>query len=580
MDGFSDPLADHGGWEFDLATGDIAWSPALFRIHGVEAERFELTTESIRGLVHPEDLEEYARSVRRAIDTGSPFTVQHRILRPDGDVRVVLVRGSYLPGAGEQHDRLVGTTQDVTGRQGSEERMWYLANHDSLTGLHNRRRFREELEREVAAAVRSRESGAVVIIDLDRFKDINDTLGHVAGDGLLVQVAERLRDRLRATDALARLGGDEFAVILPRCPLPEAQAVAAELIGALRTGASVRIAGLERPVLATAGVAEISPESRRVPDELMVEADLAMYRGKARGGDCVEVFDEDMRADLAARVQVEAQLRDGLRTNQFEVHYQPIVSLEEGNAVGFEALVRWRHPERGLLAAGEFIEVAEQHGLIGEIGQFVLAWACAEARSWRHTGTNAYVSVNVSPLELVHDDVVGNVRDVLGATGLAPQLLQLEVTETSLIGDATKIAPALGELRDLGVRIAIDDFGGGTSSLNFLSALPIDVIKIDRLFVEGMLGRVDDRAIVAAVLSLAEELELTVVAEGVESQRQQAELRELGCRFAQGFLYSRPVPPDELSLDAYSAVVQPGVGDPSVIREFMRQIGIPARMAV
>jgi EAL domain-containing protein (putative c-di-GMP-specific phosphodiesterase class I) len=305
-----------------------------------------------------------------------------------------------------------------------------------------------------------------------------------------------------------------------------------------------------------------------------------MYRGKARGGDRVEVFDEELRSELAARVQVENQLREALREGQFETHYQPIVSLAEGAPVGFEALARWRHPVRGVVSAGEFIQVAEHHGMVGEIGRFVLGEACREAARWRQRETNAFVSVNVSPLELVSDDVAGNVARALEDTGLPPQLLQLEVTETSLIDDAAKIAPALGELRTLGVKIAIDDFGGGTSSLSFLSALPIDVIKIDRLFIEGLVDRADDRAIVAAVISMAEELDLSVIAEGVEDQAQQWELRELGCRLAQGFLYSRAVPAGELELGTYSAVVQPGVGDPSVIREFMRQIGIPARMAV
>ena len=580
MDGFSDPVADHGGWEFALATRDASWSPALYRIHGVSPETFEATPENIRELVHPEDLEAYSASVRLAIESKSPFAVQHRIVRPDGEVRVVHVRGSYLPGADGAGDRLVGTTQDVTGREGDEERLWYLANHDSLTGLFNRRRLKEELKREISVARRTRESGAVAILDLDRFKDINDTLGHVAGDGLLVQAGERLRERLRATDSLARLGGDEFAIILPGCSLDEAKRVASELLGALRTGAVVRIAGLERPVLASVGVAEIATDGDRSPDELLVEADLAMYRGKAAGGNCVEVFDEEMRAELADRVEVEGQLRDALCSDQLTVHYQPIVSLADGNAIGFEALVRWNHPHRGLVSAAKFIPVAEQHGLIGEIGRFVLDDACARAAAWRHEGTNAYVSVNVSPLELVRDSVAETVRAALARTSLPPPLLQVEVTETSLIDDASKIAPALGELRKLGVRIAIDDFGGGTSSLGFLSALPIDVIKIDRMFVEGLVHRPDDRAIVAAVISLADELGLTVVAEGVEDQGQQSELRELGCRFAQGYLYARPVAPEKLSLEAYSAVVQPGVGDPSVIREFMRQIGIPARMGV
>ncbi len=578
MSGFSDPTADHGSWEYKLETGEIYWSDGVYRVHGVSPGDFDARYDEIRALIHPDDVERYGASVADAVATRSPFAVQHRIIRPDGAVRTVVVRGEFMPGPAGQSDRLVGTTQDVTGREGAEERLWHLANHDSLTGLFNRRRLMEELTREIAVARRSGIAGAVLMLDLDGFKDINDSLGHVAGDNLLARVGDGLRRRLRATDTLARIGGDEFAIVLPGCSATEARKVGEHLLTALNEGASVRIAGRERRVSASVGVAPFGAGAEQDADGLLVEADLAMYRAKQEGAAPVEVFDEEIRAELAARVQVEGELREALEEGQLEVHYQPIVELSDGSAVGCEALVRWRHPRRGLIDPGEFVPVAEEQGLIGRVGSEVLRAACEEAHSWRQQAHRAFVSVNVSPLQLVRGDMAREVRSVLAETGLPAQLLCLEITETSLIDDADVIAPALEAVRDLGVRIAIDDFGGGTSSLSFLSILPIDIIKIDQRFVQSLTRRRDDRAIVAAVLSIAEELDLTVIAEGVEEDLQHGELRELGCTLAQGFLYARPVPAGALDLTGYAETGQPGVGDPTMIREFMRQIGIPARV--
>jgi diguanylate cyclase (GGDEF)-like protein len=576
--GFSEAVGDHGAWEWDLKTLAVRWTDGLYRIHDVADSDWVVSADTIKDLIHPDDQPQYAATVDQAIADKGTFLVQHRIVRPDGGERTLLVRGAFIEGQEGENDRLVGTTQDVTGREGQEEKLWHLANEDGLTGLFNRRRFMDELAHEVAVAQRTGDPGVVLMLDLDRFKDINDSLGHMAGDNLLVRVGDLLNDRLRGTDRLARLGGDEFALILPRCNATEARAVSERLLGALSAEAVVKIAGRERHVTASIGIAPYSGETRGGADELLVEADLAMYRGKQKGGDRVEIFDAKMRDELAARMQVELELREALDGDLLEAYYQPIVSLVDGSPVGAEALARWHHPTRGMVPPDEFIPIAEEHGLIGKIGEAILNQACDQAIGWRHHGAQAYVSVNVSPLELIQEDVVRRVKETLERTMLPPPLLQLEVTETSLINDTAKIAPALEGLRELGVRIAIDDFGGGTSSLTFLSALPIDVIKIDRLFIEGLVERSHDRAIVAAVISLAQELELAVIAEGVETERQHAELRELGCRYGQGFLYARPQPATDLKLDGYSKAIQPGVGDPSVIREFMRQIGIPARI--
>jgi diguanylate cyclase (GGDEF)-like protein/PAS domain S-box-containing protein len=580
MSGFSEPLANHGAWEYDLDTGAIVWSDGVYRIHGVTPGEFVPTREIVKDLIHPDDLEEYRLSVNDAVRRGAPFTVQHRIVRPDGAVRTVIVRGAHMPDPARGPGRLVGTTQDVTGRPSHEERLWHLANHDSLTGLFNRRRFLEELTREVAVARRARTVGAVLMLDLDRFKEVNDSLGHMVGDGVIVEVAEALRSRLRVTDTLARLGGDEFAVVLPNCTTEQAREVAGSLAGAVWTGAVVTIGGRERPTGVSIGIAPFGDRPAETADALLIEADLAMYRAKSRAGlmGATEIYDDEMRAELEARIRTEGELRGAIDDNQLRVVYQPIVSLDDGAPVGCEALVRWVHPVRGTIAPSEFIPVAEEYGLIGAIGEFVLADACRRATAWRREGRNVYVSVNVSPLQLVREDIVAVVSEALELADLPAPLLCLEMTETALLDDARQMLPSLRRLKQLGVRLAIDDFGGGSSSFALLRMLPLDQIKVDRTFIEGLPARSEDRAIVAAVLSLADELDLTVIAEGVEEDRQHWELRELGCRYAQGFLYDRPSAAEELSLDGYTGTIQPGVGDPSTIREFMRQIGIPARV--
>jgi diguanylate cyclase (GGDEF)-like protein/PAS domain S-box-containing protein len=576
--GFSEPAAEHGAWEYDLATGKIRWSDAVHRIHGVVPGEFVAERGMVRELIHPDDHTELERIFFEAAESGVPFTIQHRIIRPDGAERTLVVRGCRMPGDNGDPGRMIGTTQDVTGRPGYEERLWHLANEDSLTGLFNRRRFLEELAREVAVAHRTGTPGAVLMLDLDRFKEVNDSLGHMAGDMLLTRVAKSLRRRLRATDTLARLGGDEFAVALPGCPPHVARRIASELGACVAEGATIQIAGRTRAITVSIGIAPFGTREGETADTLIVEADLAMYRAKRDDPGGTEIFDEEMRAELAARLETEAELRTAIEEDQLRVVYQPIASLADGAAVGCKALVRWDHPTRGVVPPAEFVPVAEEYGLIGAVGELVLQRACEQGVKWRQAGRNVYVSVNVSPLQLVRDDIVASVERILAESGLPAPLLCLEITESALLDDASAMLPALRGLRRLGVRLAIDDFGGGSSSFALLRVMPIDLIKVDRLFIEGLPDRADDRAIVAAVISLAEELSLTVIAEGVEDQRQHWELHELGCRFAQGFLYARPERPEELDLDGYSLAIQPGVGDPTQIREFMRQIGIPARV--
>lgn len=562
MEGPSQRFADHGAWEYEPASGRASWSDAMYRIFGVGRDEFDPSREHLAELVDAADRGTVTEVVRDAIESRTPFACQFRIRRPDGEVRVLVVRGSYVEGADGGTDRLIGTAQDLTDSEGEEKRLWHLANHDSLSGLFNRARFMEELERELAYTARYGTPGAVLLLDIDHFKDVNDSLGHMAGDELLARVAEALKDRLRDTDTLARLGGDEFAVVLPTCDVQQAEKVAADLLASLRRHATVKMGGAERRVTASVGIASFGAAAGTA-ESLLVEADLAMYRAKRTGRDRVEVFDVEMRAELAARVSTEGELREALGGQELCVQYQPIVSLAGGAVVGCEALVRWEHPLRGMVGPDDFVSIAEETGLIGRLGRFVLERACLQAAEWRRDGHDVHVSVNVSPLQLAASDVVDDVISALNRSGLHAPLLCLEITETTLLHDSSPVLTTLGRLRSLGVRIALDDFGGGTSSLGLLRLLPIDQIKIDRMFIAGIAEHSNDRAIVAAVISLAKELGISVVAEGVETQRQQDELCELGAQYAQGFLYSPARHPGELDLRAPLRSTVPGIVDAS-----------------
>jgi diguanylate cyclase (GGDEF)-like protein len=556
---FTEPQHDHGAWEYEPDTHRTRWSTALYEIHGVERESFDPTVESVSTLVHPDDRETYIAIVRDAIATRTPFACQHRIVRPDGDTRVVIIRGSFVEGFEDTPDRLIGTTQDVTEHAGDEERLSHLANHDTVSGLYNRSRFMEELTREIASGRRNGADGALLVLNLDRFSEINSVLGHMAGDQLLRKVATVLRGRLRDTDTLARIGGDEFGMILPGCDPEAAGRVATQLIEAISNGATIQAGGTERRCGGSIGMAFFGPAERRLADDLLVEASLAMHRAKTNGRGHAQSFSEEMRAEQAVMLSTEDELRGAIGGHELRVQFQPIVSLDDGATIGCEALVRWEHPIRGMVGPGDFVSIAEETGLISKIGRIVLEQACRQAAQWKRHGRDLFVSVNISPRQLTRPDLAADISHALTTSGLPANLLCLEVTETALLRDPGPIVESLRRLKALGVRIAIDDFGAGASSFGLLRILPVDQIKIDHSFIQGLGDTTSDRAVVAAVVSLAKELGLSVIAEGVETQRQQAELRDLGAELAQGFLYSPARNPDELQLDGFAATVLHGV---------------------
>jgi len=423
-----------------------------------------------------------------------------------------------------------------------EDQLRHQASHDPLTDLPNRNLFLDRLQQVLLRRRNDTTLVAVLFLDLDGFKDVNDSRGHGAGDRLLRQVATRMRSCLRAEDTLARIGGDEFTVLCPGLASePHAVGVAERLGESL--AAPLFLDGHETYVTASIGIAYAGPRGC-VPDELLRDADAAMYQAKERGRGQIQVFTTALHIRAESRLQTAAALRRAVADEQLRVLYQPVVSLRDGTIKGIEALVRWEHPERGLLGPGDFIEVAEDTGLIVGVGQWVLQQACCQLAAWNAAIANldVNIAVNLSARQLAEPSLPQRVAETIEACGIDPRRLVLEITESALVHDVTTAAMVLDELKALGVGLAVDDFGTGFSSLNYLKRFPVDVLKIDRSFVSGLGVDPEDSAIVAAVRALGGALGLDVVAEGVETELQAAKLLELDCPYAQGYLFSRPVP--------------------------------------
>ena len=435
---------------------------------------------------------------------------------------------------------------DVTARKKDEEMLHFLANHDQLTRLPNRNLFNEHLQFAVAQAARGGEKLATLFIDLDRFKRVNDTLGHETGDLLLQQVASRFRSCLRESDLVARLGGDEYTVLVH--PVHDAQEVAAcaqKLINVLAR--PLEINGHELFVTCSVGIS-LYPDDGKDAATLLKNADIAMYRAKDQGKNNYQFFSSEVTAASFEHLMLETSLRRALEREEFVLHYQPIVDLRSRRISGVEALVRWRHPELGMVPPAKFIPLAEETGLIVPIGQWVLEQACRQARTLQRQGAiGLRVAVNLSARQFLRKDLARTVGEALARTGLDAQHLDLEVTESGVMENADAAIGTLHDLKAMGAHLSIDDFGTGYSSLSYLKRSPIDALKVDRSFVRDIPADQDDAAIASAIIAMGHSLRLTLIAEGVETEEQLAFLRERDCHKVQGYLFGRPVPAEELS---------------------------------
>jgi diguanylate cyclase (GGDEF)-like protein len=546
-----------GLWDWDLAGGRLHCS---LRWHALVDGDETLGSKPLEGgelpavwfdRVHPSDLGPLTADLAAHLEGRTPsLENEHQLLRQDGSCLWVLARAVALRDETGRPLRLAGTLTDITARKKAEEQLRHRAAHDALTGLPNRAALLERLERSIARCRYNPDYRfAVLLLDLDRFKLINDSLGHPSGDQLLVALARRLVDCLRPGDLVAHAGGDEFTLLVDHIDAPlDATYVAARIQKSLAE--PFGLGGHEVFVTASMGIALSGGYDR--PEDLLRDADTAMYRAKSRGSGGYELFDRDVQAQALARLQLETDLRRAVDRHEFRLHYQPIVSLRTGGITGFEALLRWQHPERGLLLPGAFLAVAEETGLMIPIGSWVLRQGCEQARVWRDEFAafepSVTVSMNLTSRTFAHCDVEALVADALAETGLAGDRLRLEITESAFMDDLDTVVAVLTALRRRHVEFHIDDFGTGYSSLSYLHRLPTEVIKIDRSFV-GRMGQEGegDGVIVRTIIELAHNLGRRVIAEGVETSEQLARLRALGCDQAQGFYFARALPADAAS---------------------------------
>lgn len=534
--------SNDGLWDWDLRTQELYYSPRWKQMIGVEVGAIGPSPDEWFGRIHPDDIDRVRREVAAHLngDTAHLETT-FRIRQASGEWRWMLARGLGVRDASGRAYRLAGSMTDVSERKTAEAQLIHDALHDALTGLPNRALFNEELRLAIDRRRRRADYGfTVLFLDLDRFKVINDSLGHLAGDGMLREFATRIERSVRPGDRVARLGGDEFTVLLDDIDnVADATRIADRIQQELAE--PFVVGGREVFTSASIGIA-LSATGYQDPDAVLRDADLAMYRAKARGRARYEVFDLAMHASAVERLELETDLRRALEREEFHLVYQPVLASQDRHIVGFEALVRWQHPTRGLVDPVAFIAVAEETNHIVVLGRWVLREACRQLREWQDAfpGLPVAMGVNVSGRQLLTAGLAEDVADALGTFGLSPARLNLEITENVLMEDTEAAVDIIGRLKALGVRILMDDFGTGYSSLSYLRRFALDALKIDREFVMH-LEAPENLELVRTILTLARNLGLETIAEGVETQQQYEQLRSLDCAYVQGFLFSQPV---------------------------------------
>ncbi|MEZ6210106.1 MAG: EAL domain-containing protein [Phycisphaerales bacterium] len=532
-----------GVWDWNLARDVVYYAPKWCELVGADPETIGSGPEawysrvSVSVLPRFRALIEEVRSGRRStLDTKLEMT------RSDGATRVMLCRAAVRFDDTGRATRMCGSISDITELHEAQEQLVRMARHDPLTGLANREVLSERLEQEIRRARRDSHRFALLFFDFDRFKVINDSLGHGVGDALLISIGERLREQTRDTDTVARFGGDEFVVLLTDIESDE---------GALATCDRL-LAELSRPhlidgneVVSTASIGVVcSDPSYRAASEIIRDADAAMYAAKLNGKAQYRMFDAQLHSDAVERLQMEQEMRRADPEHEFRILYQPIVSLNTGVIEGFEALLRWEHPKLGVISPDKFIGIAEETGQIVPIGRWVMMTSCRQLREWQDRlgpGRRLKMNVNLSRRQLIDADLIDVIGEVLEETGIDPSSLRLEITETAVMSDMSRVIPVMDRIRGLGVKLAIDDFGTGHSSLSCLHQFPINVLKIDRSFIWNIEERWDFTAVMHAIVTLAHHLRLEVVAEGVETEGQVAQLQGMECTLGQGYLFSRPV---------------------------------------
>lgn len=555
-------IARLGSWDWDIRTGKVHCSYELYRLLGVDPATTKVNYEMFVNFIHPQDKERVTKIIDAAVAARQPFSIDHKILLANGRERFASTEAEMVLDGEGGLVRITGTMQDITVRKEDEEKISFLALYDSLTSLPNRMLFRDRLEQALVLAARHNKLLAVMFLDLDHFKNVNDSLGHNVGDDLLQQVAQRLQSRIRKSDTIARLGGDEFTLILQDMKTPEIiESMAQRIVGSFAE--PFLLQGRKTFISASVGIA-IYPNDGETPDDLLRQADAAMYDAKAQGKNQYQIFSAEMQTKANTRFSLQNELRRALQRNEFVLHYQPKFNTGTGKLTGMEALLRWQHPEKGIIAPGHFLPLAESMGLMIPLGEWILLEACRQNMKWQAMGFVLKVAVNLSLVQFKKSDITVLIRRVLESTGMDAHLLEIEITERTLMQICSNIIEAdsekiwgthlethqrakdretpvwpLDEIKKMGVTIALDDFGTCYSSLSYLSNFPVDVLKIDRSFIELINPR-QDNAIIMAIIAISKKLGIKVVAEGVETDDQRQYLLQQGCHEVQGYLLGKP----------------------------------------
>ena len=556
--GLAQRIAKIGNWEWRPDTNQFTASSELCRLMGVRSKDFGGTFDAFLHLVHAEDRDRVEKSLKGVLTRRTPCDIDHRLVLPTGADVTINLQAEAVFDDQLKALSIVGTAQDITDRKQSEQEIHRLAYYDSLTGLPNRVLFKDRVEQALLYARRYHTTLAMLFLDLDRFKVINDTLGHNIGDLLLKSVAERLAESVRHSDSvsrtvdkeehhsLARLGGDEFTVLLTNLhDVKDAEIVARRITACLAKPFMIE----EHEIFVTVSVGiAIFPVDGDSVDALLKNADSAMYHAKEQGRNNFQYYSAALNAAANERLILEGELRHAVNREEFVVHYQPQVDLRTGGIIGAEALVRWQHPQRGLMPPREFLPAAMDTGLIRMIDEWVLRTACRHNQAWQQRGKMPVrISINISNSLFHGNTLLSVVETALSQTGLTPACLELELTESIAMRNVDASIVMLSALKTMGVQLSIDDFGTGYSSLSYLQRLPINMVKIDQSFIHEILTQAHPAPIVRAIIAMAHSLNLLVLAEGVEQEAQRTLLLEQGCDQAQGYLFGRPMPADEFA---------------------------------